>query len=117
MRLKTLWYIQLHSFSFVLKLLLVIFLTVLIVAVVMTDYTYTRIDCYTCVKPGKRISNQRALLELGCGVGNSVFPLLKSNVGLFIVAIDMSRTAITILKVRRLDDDGFIFGSGIRSLL
>eukprot|EP01084_Bolivina_argentea_P253303 425438_1 len=48
--------------------------------------------------PGKRAPNQRALLELGCGVGNCVFPLLNSNAGLFIVAVDMSRTAITILK-------------------
>ncbi len=51
------------------------------------------------MKPGKRAPNQRALLELGCGVGNCVFPLLNSNAGLFIVAVDMSRTAITILKV------------------
>eukprot|EP00941_MAST-03F_sp_MAST-3F-sp1_P006369 g6369.t1 len=38
------------------------------------------------------------LLECGCGVGNSVFPLLKTDPDLFVFAIDLSSEAIRLLK-------------------
>lgn len=41
---------------------------------------------------------RRTLLELGCGVGNAVFPILAENRGLYVVAVDLSPRAIGILK-------------------
>lgn len=41
---------------------------------------------------------RRTLLELGCGVGNSVFPLLEENRGLYVIAVDLSSRGIELLK-------------------
>eukprot|EP00752_Nemacystus_decipiens_P003279 g3035.t1 len=41
---------------------------------------------------------RRTLLELGCGVGNAVFPLLEENVGLYVIAVDLSPRGIGLLK-------------------
>lgn len=41
---------------------------------------------------------KRILLECGCGVGNSVFPLLKTDPNLFVYAVDLSPEAIHLLK-------------------
>jgi methyltransferase-like protein 6 len=38
------------------------------------------------------------LLEVGCAVGNAVFPLLRANPNLFIYAADLSPIAIQLLK-------------------
>jgi methyltransferase-like protein 6 len=38
------------------------------------------------------------VMELGCGVGNSVFPLLRANLNMRVVAVDCSQTAIASLK-------------------
>ncbi|CAN0143833.1 unnamed protein product, partial [Ectocarpus sp. 8 AP-2014] len=40
----------------------------------------------------------RTLLELGCGVGNAVFPLLEENRGLYVIAADLSPRGIQVLK-------------------
>jgi len=42
-------------------------------------------------------SKRKTLLELGCGVGNSVFPLLEENPGIFVYAYDFSDVAIRLL--------------------
>lgn len=38
--------------------------------------------------------NVTIMIELGCGVGNAVFPLLESSPNLFVYALDFSKTAI-----------------------
>jgi hypothetical protein len=38
------------------------------------------------------------LLEVGCGVGNAVLPLLELNPNLYVVAMDFAKSAIEILK-------------------
>lgn len=37
-------------------------------------------------------------LEVGCGVGNTVFPLLEANPKLFFYAVDFAAKAIELLK-------------------
>lgn len=48
------------------------------------------------------LSNKTAssitLLEVGCGVGNAIIPLLESNSNLNVIAIDFANSAIEILK-------------------
>lgn len=43
-------------------------------------------------------SSTRSLLEVGCGVGNFVYPLFEENLNLFIYACDFSPRAIQFVK-------------------
>ena len=42
---------------------------------------------------------RKVVLELGCGVGNFIFPVLETNPLLFIYACDFSKRAIEFVKV------------------
>ena len=44
------------------------------------------------------VENRLQLLEVGCGVGNAVVPLLDINPNLYVNAIDFARSAIEILR-------------------
>ena len=51
-------------------------------------------------------SDRRILLEIGCGVGNFVFPLLKEETSdFFIYACDFSNRAVQIVKSHPLYDE------------
>jgi methyltransferase-like protein 6 len=41
------------------------------------------------------------LAEVGCGVGNAVFPLLQLNNRLRVIAVDHAKSAIEILRYKR----------------
>ncbi|KAJ1973326.1 hypothetical protein H4R35_004177 [Dimargaris xerosporica] len=43
-------------------------------------------------------SDTKKILEVGCGVGNFIFPLLESNPGLFAYACDFSPRAVEMVK-------------------
>ncbi|KAJ3315146.1 Methyltransferase-like protein 6 [Boothiomyces sp. JEL0838] len=45
-----------------------------------------------------KVGKDRKLLEIGCGVGNFVFPLLKANPELFIYCCDFSPKAIELVQ-------------------
>lgn len=47
--------------------------------------------------PERNSKDHKVVLELGCGVGNSAFPLLRANLDLEIIAVDCSATAVAAL--------------------
>ncbi|EDV27276.1 uncharacterized protein TRIADDRAFT_22960 [Trichoplax adhaerens] len=51
------------------------------------------------------VSSKRYMLEVGCGVGNAVFPLIEEGCQLYIYACDFSPRAIDFVKSNRLYDE------------
>uniref|UniRef100_A0A1B6H8H6 tRNA N(3)-methylcytidine methyltransferase n=1 Tax=Homalodisca liturata TaxID=320908 RepID=A0A1B6H8H6_9HEMI len=51
---------------------------------------------------GSEISEKTILLEVGCGVGNFIFPLIAEQLNMFIYACDLSPRAIELLKLNPL---------------
>lgn len=47
---------------------------------------------------GTDINQRNILLEVGCGVGNFIFPLIEEKLNMFIYACDLSSKAIELLK-------------------
>ena len=55
---------------------------------------------------GPGATEKRVLFEIGCGVGNFVFPLLKEEAGnFFVYACDFSGRAVEIVKNHELYDE------------
>lgn len=52
----------------------------------------------------KDCSAHRVLLEVGCGVGNFIFPLIDQKLNLFIYACDFSQRAVNFIKENSLYD-------------
>jgi methyltransferase-like protein 6 len=59
------------------------------------------IDPRTTRAPDEFSTDSKLVLELGCGVGNSAFPLMRANLDLRVVAVDCSPTAIAFLKANQ----------------
>jgi len=55
--------------------------------------------------PGTATTEKRVLFEIGCGVGNFVFPLLKEDSDFFVYACDFSTRAVDIVKNHELYDE------------
>jgi methyltransferase-like protein 6 len=49
-----------------------------------------------------RGADRLVLLEAGCGVGNTIFPLLRAHPALFVYALDFSDTAVEIVRAHPL---------------
>lgn len=47
---------------------------------------------------GRSITERNVLLEVGCGVGNFIYPLIEEKLNMFIYACDLSSKAIELLK-------------------
>ena len=64
----------------------------------ITQILATPIDAGEGNFPGKDATYR--ILEIGCGVGNTIFPLLETNddAGLFVYGADFSATAIDIVQ-------------------
>ena len=54
------------------------------------------IDPNTTRSPDPYSKDHKVVLELGCGVGNSAFPLLRANLDLKLICVDCSQTAIVV---------------------
>lgn len=50
-------------------------------------------------------SDNQSLLEVGCGVGNLIFPLIESKFAGYIYACDFSPIAVDLLKQHQLYDE------------
>mmetsp|Transcript_27751 Transcript_27751/g.58382 ORF Transcript_27751/g.58382 Transcript_27751/m.58382 type:complete len:329 (+) Transcript_27751:195-1181(+) len=57
---------------------------------------------------GDGATGRLVLLEAGCGVGNTAFPLLRAHPKLFVYAFDFSSTAVRIVQAHPLHAEGRI---------
>ncbi|EEZ98968.1 tRNA N(3)-methylcytidine methyltransferase METTL6 [Tribolium castaneum] len=51
---------------------------------------------------------KRVLLEIGCGVGNFIFPLIEEQLNFDIIACDLSSKAIEIVRSNKLYNEGYM---------
>ncbi|GFS43145.1 tRNA N(3)-methylcytidine methyltransferase METTL2 [Nephila pilipes] len=59
-----------------------------------------------CVDSNCQVKERVNVLEVGCGVGNTVFPILETNVGsdVFVYCCDFSEVAVSLVKSNSLFD-------------
>jgi len=48
------------------------------------------------------VGRQSTLIEMGCGVGNSIFPILEHNQEMVVYGLDFSSEAIDLLRLHPL---------------
>lgn len=74
------------------------------------DRHWTTREFNELISDARESNTKRALLEVGCGVGNFVFPLIedKFNKNYFIYACDFSQRAIDFVKQNPLYDETII---------
>ncbi|KAI9000223.1 S-adenosyl-L-methionine-dependent methyltransferase [Gaertneriomyces semiglobifer] len=70
---------------------------------------------YEELRPEGKPRRSKRLLELGCGVGNFVYPLLEKNEELFIYACDLSKRAVEFQDPKYNEEDCQAFVCDITS--
>ncbi|KAJ3646137.1 hypothetical protein Zmor_023739 [Zophobas morio] len=53
-------------------------------------------------------ATKRTLLEVGCGVGNFIFPLIEEKLNFYIIACDLSPRAVEILQKNPLYNEEYV---------
>jgi hypothetical protein len=68
-------------------------------AIVVPFYINNAPSSLNCSQESGESTREIVMAEVGCGVGNCVFPLLEDNSRLFIFALDFAPSAIDFVKV------------------
>ncbi|CAH0552799.1 unnamed protein product [Brassicogethes aeneus] len=61
-----------------------------------------------CELINDNVDERKTVFEIGCGVGNFIFPLIKDKINLFALACDLSPRAVEMVKSNPLYDENHI---------